>query len=210
MLRALEKYDIFTEVDEELYEHNARSIALCTEPLNRNLLPMALRILPGIARLPDFLETILYRNPGDNPSDRTLFSYSNNTDLDFFEWLAERPEQLAAFNKSMSASIAMERASSEKGFADMYPFQSELGADVASDDEVVLVDIGGGYGQVLEDIRTHLPELKGRMVLEDLPKTVEKAVSLPNVDIVPYNFFTTEQPVKGKILFHAVHIRHID
>ena len=98
----------------------------------------------------------------------------------------------------MAASISLERAGSEKGFADLYPFESELGGDPSSSDEVVLVDVGGGYGQVLEDIRKYQPAMKGKMVLEDLPETVKGAIKLENVDVMPYNFFTTTQPVKGQ------------
>ena len=109
-----------------------------------------------------------------------------------------RPAQLNAFNASMAASTSTERAGSKNGFADLYPFESELGGSLSSSDEVVLVDVGGGYGQVLEDIRQHLPGMKGTMVLEDLPETVKGAIKLENVEVVPYNFFTTIQPVRGQ------------
>jgi hypothetical protein len=72
----------------------------------------------------------------------------------------------------------------------------------------VLVDVGGGYGQVLEDIQKYVPGLVGKMVLEDLPETVEAHVPLENVEIVPYNFITTEQPVKGARAYLLRHILH--
>ncbi|EMC93682.1 hypothetical protein BAUCODRAFT_114210 [Baudoinia panamericana UAMH 10762] len=205
LMRALVTYGIFSEAGEETYEHNVLSHALSIYPLNRNLMPMAQRVLPGIARLPDYLESISYRNPGDDPSDKTMFSFANNTDMEHFQWLQQRPAQLKAFNESMAATIAVERAYYKKGFADLFPFEQELGGS-AEVDEVVLVDCGGGYGHVLDDIRKHIPTLTGRMALEDLPKTVENAMKLENVDIVPYNFFTTEQPIKGA---RAYMFRHV-
>ena len=150
-----------------------------------------------MSKLPEYLESVSYRNPGDDPSDPSLFQYSNNTPLEFFQWLQTQPEKLALFHKRMANSVTLERASQKAGFASIFPFESELGKDLASPDEVVLVDIGGGYGQALQDIRTYLPELKGRMVLEDLEATVKGHLPLENVDIVPYNFFESEQPVKG-------------
>jgi hypothetical protein len=152
-------------------------------------------VLPGIAKLPEYLASISYRNPGADPSDKSLFQFTNNTDLKFFQWMQVNPKQLAAFNASMAKSVATERASTVKGFADIYPFQSVLGG--GPQDEVVLVDVGGGHGQALEDIRKHLPGVKGKMVLEDLPETVKDAIPLDNVEVVPYDFFIAPQPVKG-------------
>lgn len=158
-----------------------------------------MRVLPGIAKLPEYLESISFRNPGDDPYDKTLFSYTNDTDLNFFQWLQQRPKQHAAFNASMAASVALERASSPHGFADLYPFERELGASVSSADEVVLVDVGGGYGHVLEDVKKHIPQLKGRMVLQDLPETIQSAKLADGVEAVAYDFFAEEQPVHGKM-----------
>jgi hypothetical protein len=91
---------------------------------------------------------------------------------------------------------------------DIYPFKS-LGEGLSTPDEIVLVDVGGGRGQVLEDIRTHVPDLAGKkMVLEDLPKTVEDHVPLENVEFVPYDFLTAEQPVKGARGYLLRHILH--
>jgi demethylsterigmatocystin 6-O-methyltransferase len=95
----------------------------------------------------------------------------------------------------MVNSVSTEWATTGKGFAGMYPFESEVGG--ASREEVVLVNVGGGYGQVLQDVRKHVPRLKGKMVLEDLPETVKAAPPIEGVEIVPYGFFTQEQPVKG-------------
>lgn len=102
---------------------------------------------------------------------------------------------LAKFNASMAQSIDTERAaSSGKTLLDIYPFERDL-ADAAPD-ETLVVDAGGGYGHLLREMRKQWPQLKGKMVLEDLPETVKGAVT-ENVEIQPYDFFKQEQPVKG-------------
>jgi hypothetical protein len=207
MMRALTLYGIFTEVEEETYEHSALSLKLATPPLSLNALPLAARTLSSISKLPEYLVKTSYRNPGDDPLAKSLFQYSNNTDLEFFQWLQTQPAALKTFNASMAKSVATERARAGIGFVDIYPFKI-LGERLSSPDEIVLVDVGGGQGQVLEDIRTHVPELTGRMVLEDLPKTVEAHVTLENVEFVPYNFLTAEQPVKGARAYLLRHILH--
>jgi demethylsterigmatocystin 6-O-methyltransferase len=135
-----------------------------------------------------------------------LFSYTNNTDLNFFQWLQQRPEQHAAFNASMAASVAVERAHSPHGFADLYPFESEIGPQIASAEEVAIVDVGGGYGHVLEDVKRHIPGLKGRLIVQDLPETVAKAKLSDGIEAVAYDFFADQQPIKGGS--KTVQIRH--
>jgi hypothetical protein len=39
-MRAMIRYGVFSEVGEDVYEHNALSTALSTDPLQSNLLPM--------------------------------------------------------------------------------------------------------------------------------------------------------------------------
>ena len=208
MLRALTLYGIFTEVEEETYEHSSLSLKLSTPPLSLNALPLAARNLSGMSKLPEYLVKTSYRNPGDDPSAKSLFQYSNNTDLEFFQWLQTQPAALKTFNTSMAKSVATERARAGKGLVDIYPFKS-LGEGLSSPDEIVLVDVGGGQRQVLEDIRMHVPELNGKkMVLKDLPKTVEDHVPLEDVDFVPYDFLTVEQPVKGARAYLLRHILH--
>jgi len=206
-MRALITYGIFNEIEEEVYEHTALSLKLTTPPMSLSALPLAARTLTGIARLPEYLAKTSYRNPGDDPSStQSLFQFTNNTQLEFFEWMQTQPGPLAAFNASMAHSIAMERARTGKGFADLYPFETL--AKSHTSDEVVLVDIGGGVGQVLEDIRKHVPRLVGKMILEDLPKTVSAHVPLENVEFVDYNFLTTEQPIKGARAYLLRHVLH--
>jgi hypothetical protein len=163
-----------------------------------NIVNRALRVLPGISKLPEYLQSIDFRNPGDRADDKTLFSYTNNTDLNFFQWLQQRPEQHTAFNASMAASVALERAHSPHGFADLWPFEAEIGASITSPEDVAIVDIGGGYGHVLEDVKRHVPGLKGRMVLQDLPETIDKAKLSDGIEAMAYDFFADQQPVAGK------------
>jgi hypothetical protein len=201
-------YGIFTEVEEEIYKHSPLSLKLATPPLSLNVLPLAARNLSGMSKLPEYLANTSYRNPGDDPSAKSLFRYSNNTDLEFFQSLQTKPAALKTFNTSMAKSVVTERARAGKGLVDIYPFKT-LGEALSSPDETVFVDVGGGQGQVLQDIRTHVPELAcKKMVLEDLPKTVEDHLPQKNVDFVPYDFLTAEQPVNGARAYLLRHILH--
>ena len=61
----------------------------------------------------------------------------------------------------------------------------------------LFVDVGGGTGQQCVAMRERWPELKGKVVLQDLPSVVN-GVQLPEgIDVMAYDFFT-KQPVTGK------------
>ena len=65
-------------------------------------------------------------------------------------------------------------------------------------DRPLIVDVAGGYGQDLVNFRRTHPDVKGRMILEELQETLG-ALKVPPLDVqcVPYNFFTP-QPIRGK------------
>ncbi|KAH6672060.1 S-adenosyl-L-methionine-dependent methyltransferase [Halenospora varia] len=220
IMRALTLYDVFHETEPEIYLHSRLSTLMTspTSPLSHNALLLASRALNTLDKLPEYLALINYRNPGDNteisnPKAKSLFQYAENTDLEFFEWM-QAPEQeqfLNGFNESMASSVASERREG-KGFADFWPFAS-LASDQTvnsqDEEEVLIVDVGGGLGHVLKDIQDHVPELKGRkMVLEDLPKTLTNHLPLTNTSIIPYNFLTTPQPIIGAKVYILRHVLH--
>lgn len=112
--------------------------------------------------------------------------------------------ELNKFNQTMSLSLDARHYHKRTHFLDLYPFEAEL--KDASPEEVAVVDVGGGYGHLLREVRKHLPQMMGKLVLEDLAETVEGAggvVPTENVDVQPYNFFTQEQPVIG--MFASIH-----
>ena len=156
-----------------------------------------------MSKMPDYLETVTqYRNPGDSHTDVDLFQFGRNTNLKFFEWLKDDPGLRMHFEKVMDNLNAFYRLGEPMGLAGMYPFEHELGCDTV-DGEVVLVDVGGGRGQILVDVHKHLPNLKGRLVLEDLPVTFTDFEAPPGIELLPCSFFEP-QPIIGMCPTHAV------
>jgi hypothetical protein len=150
--------------------------------------------LAGVVKIPEYIASISYRNPGENPSDKTYFQYSNNTDLSFFQFMQSSPVQLAHFQKTMAAGLAVERQWNKDGFASIYPFLELCRArEDALPDNPVIVEVGGGHGHVIKHLRTTLPGFTGRMVVEDLPAVIEGAPRQDEVENVPYNFFTEKR-----------------
>ncbi|ROW06975.1 hypothetical protein VMCG_04042 [Cytospora schulzeri] len=88
-----------------------------------------------------------------------------------------------------------------------FPFGEELGKLDIKDDEIAIVDIAGGQGHIMMDIRARYPELKGRIIVQDLPAVLDTVPGGPpkGIEFMPYNMFTP-QPV---INAHAYYMRHI-
>lgn len=80
-----------------------------------------------------------------------------------------------------------------------YPFGDELNNGPNEDDEVSIVDVGGGRGQSLEAIKHDYPHLKGRLVLQDLPDVIEDAKTngLPSFIGPRVGSFFEPQAIKG-------------
>lgn len=83
---------------------------------------------------------------------------------------------------------------------DRYPVETQLSdAYDESENVVLLVDVGGGKGHVLQEFVTQRGRRKNRLIVQDLPVALGPTETLQPLDIeaMPYDFFTP-QPVKGK------------
>ena len=59
-----------------------------------------------------------------------------------------------------------------------------------------LVDVGGGYGHQCTEVLKKYPTLHGRLVLEDLPQTIDSLPPIDGVKALTQDFFE-EQAIKG-------------
>jgi hypothetical protein len=143
-------------------------------------------------KLPEYLQRTAYGTKPDPDGFSTPFQYGLNTKLGFFDWLKTKPENLTNFN------LAMVSFHDKPEAIDAYPFTAELSLDSpsAEGDEVLLVDVGGGRGHVVEAIRKRLPEMKGRMVVQDLQETIDEIQDPKGFEPMAHDFFTP-QPIKG-------------
>ena len=69
---------------------------------------------------------------------------------------------------------------------------------IVSEGGVAIVDVGGGMGHDLVELKEKHPELPGRFILQDLPQVIEQ-IPQPleeGIEATVHDFYT-EQPVKG-------------
>jgi hypothetical protein len=92
--------------------------------------------------------------------------------------------------------------------AAMFPFQ-ELLQTGNSTDRPLMVDIGGGRGLALLEIRKAYPSLQGELILQDQSYVVENIApeDLPGVTKMAHDFFQ-EQPVKNAQMYYIRRVMH--
>ena len=197
IMRALLCIGIFDEVGEETYTHN-----LLSRPLMN---PAARAMVRGMAettdimpKLPDYLASLDYRNPNDRHN--SFFGFAHQTDLNMYEWLQAHPEQMKIFNDFQTANAQLNEGGVRRILESLLVSGDDLGTNAGQseqdNDKVLFVDIGGGRGEALRKFRRNHPELRGRVIIEDLPKVIEGQEVEEGVEAIAHDFFTP-QPVTG-------------
>ena len=139
-------------------------------------------------KIPEYLAANGYQNPEDGANG--AFQYAFDTKLRMFDWLKQRPKELEDFNIFMSAH----RAGRPLWFT-FFPVEKSLFEDLQSSE--LLVDVGGGFGHDLFAFRAAYPDHPGRLILQDLPETIEGVSKTDSgVELMSHDFFTP-QPIKG-------------
>lgn len=146
---------------------------------------------PPMLRNHEFLARNNWKNTmtlTDNPYTHV----HNCTGQTMFDYISQFPERLSRLNDAM---MAQDSALVVHG---LYPFTQELGP-LARDDGVTIVDVGGGRGHILRQIRETEPDLKGRFILQDRPIVIEengRELEPHGIEPMAHDFFQP-QPVKG-------------
>ena len=144
-----------------------------------------------MTRLHEFLRNDGFKSPTSLTNNPYTFGHDTKG-KDVWEHIDSDPDRARTFNYAMEAQTQASLPT-----VGIYPFESELAKLVEGDDNVVLVDVGGGKGQASKMIRQGCPGLKGRFVLQDRPEVIANITNeLPGIEKMSHDFFE-EQPVKG-------------
>lgn len=124
----------------------------------------------------------------------------SRTELPMWEYRDQDEDCKRVFDSGMRSEIVAGLSTGKS--SGPFEFGIELG-NQATDDGVTILDLGGGRGQALEQIRADHPELRGRFVLLDLKPVIDKAIDigLPSwIEPVVGSFFES-LPIRGTLHF---------
>ncbi|KAG8528780.1 uncharacterized protein KY384_006468 [Bacidia gigantensis] len=158
---------------------------------------------PTGAKLMEYLhETKVHQFPKDD--EISAFQYAHGKKL--WEYFDAVPEQRKYFDDYM----AVRRVGLVKWFQ-TYPMAEILCPAAKRDANAALfVDVGGNWGHEVESFHEAYPDAPGRLILQDLPQTIEK-VRRENppkdVECMEYDFFQP-QPIKGARAYYFRNICH--
>lgn len=138
--------------------------------------------------MPEYLKENGYQNPTDET--KTAFQKSWDTNLAPYQWMAQHVDQLDHFNAYMS-----HRRKIDVSWLSIYPVR-EVTQGLADPEKPLYVNVGGGIGHQCAQFRETYPDIPGRVILQDLPATVERALPTPGVENTAHDFFDP-QPIKG-------------
>ncbi|OAL03100.1 S-adenosyl-L-methionine-dependent methyltransferase [Phaeosphaeriaceae sp. SRC1lsM3a] len=155
-------------------------------------------------KVPSFLDSISHRNPAD--IDNGPFQHANNMpNKSLYTYFGEN----SGMGQRFGGMIQMYNAGKPFFWEDgWYPFKERLvEGGPKSDEDVLLIDIGGGDAGDLGILRRTLgPEVKGRLILQELKHIVD------NADQDGYEAqigdWNQVQPVKGARAYMLQHILH--
>jgi hypothetical protein len=152
------------------------------------------------AKLFDYFESNGYKNPED--AYDAPFQLAYNTKDHYFEWLNQNPTIQETFNSVMTQSQQYRGAD----WFEIYPVQEKL---QVSPDRVLLVDIGGGVGHDITAFKKRFPDLRGKLVLQDLPQVIDTIKEpLPEgITAIGNNMFEP-QPISGAKAYYLRTVLH--
>lgn len=202
---------VFEETAPDVYAHTKESLQLLDENYTAYYeLIVDEMFQRTLMRYPEYYSTRPHEDPRDpryNP-----FAWANDMDGSlWFEVLNKDPILYAKFVKGMKGKWGAWPTT------ELYPFDTELevlSRTAVEEDGVFIVDVGGSHGFTMKEIRETFPDLKGKIVVQDIPSVIE---SIPpdvltlykDLDIEPeIHDFWMEQPVKEAKVYWLRRIMH--
>lgn len=125
----------------------------------------------------------------ENVTDTPL-QKGHNTDLPAFIWVQTKPESFAHFNQFMAGQhMGMSQ------WHEVYPVEEKTKG--LEPEQVFFVDVGGGIGHQSIALREKYPDLKNRIIVQDIPATLAQAIPHAGVETLEQDFFEP-QAITGK------------
>jgi len=201
-LRVLAADRMVKETGPSEYALNGFSTLLTQEIYQGMLLDCFDTCLLPIAAMPEFLQKTGYKNPINK--DDSAWKFALKTPLPYFEYLAQpgNEARLRNFNNHMTAKneIYVQR------WFEVVPVHEVLRQPL-SPNAPRIVDVGGNVGHDLIALREAYPDLKGKLILQDLAGPIAQAKLPTGIEKMDASFFEP-QPVKEASAYYFHQVLH--
>jgi hypothetical protein len=161
--------------------------------------------LKSVWSMPEYFKSNGYKLPQNAVTGP--FQYAFDTPLVTYSYWATKPEVADNFNTFMAGKLIATKTG--QSWEESYPVKEVIidGFDEKIGD-AVFVDIAGGRGHEVAQLKAKYPNAPGRFVLEDLPSVIDDIKELDSsIERIKYDFFTP-QPVKGARAYFMGNILH--
>lgn len=200
LMRHMASMGTVAELGPDTFAHTKFSRYLLTDAATACLTFM--RYFQSVTtKAPEYLAQHNYVSP-TSPQKAPYVWANGLTDTTFFGHLSQEPKYGPAFAGMMRAESEGKPTWSD---GQLYPVKEKL-TDVEDSNGALVVDIGAGNGQDLEWFHKNHPDMKGRLILQDLPYITD-SVKLDGIEAMAHNFYD-EQPVKGAQVYILHQIIH--
>ncbi|OCL05271.1 S-adenosyl-L-methionine-dependent methyltransferase [Glonium stellatum] len=200
IIRILCGMSLFKEISQDTFERTPAADAYVTGSPLVEVVIMMTSDLETLSKAPSYFEENGFTSPRD--AYNGPFQYALGTKLTYFDWLPSKPR----LQQAVSAVMAFARSNRGEDWLDFFPVSSKLRVDSPSDP--LIVDIGGGLGQVLRAFKHKYPDLPGKLILQDLPVVIDSVQDLPaGIEAMPHDFFA-QQPIRGARAYYLRAILH--
>ncbi|KAF2117897.1 O-methyltransferase-domain-containing protein [Lophiotrema nucula] len=147
----------------------------------------------SVSKMPEYFAENGYQVADD--VEKGVYAYARG--MPFLRYMGQTPAAAQEFNLFMSATRAGKRF-----WADTFPIEK---LKVNSEEDVLLVDMGGGNGHDLVDFsaRQESLQLKGKLVLQELPRVIAQVPDdLKNLfNLQDHDFFTPQKEVHARVYY---------
>ena len=146
--------------------------------------------MPTAARMPEYLRDHMYQHPNSN--QETAFAHVFGQD--FWAHLNADPAGLTNFNTYMET-----RRHNQPAWFEAYPVKDNLLSGFnGSQNGILLIQVGGGLGHDLVNLKSRLPKSSGRILLQEQEDVISNlSAPLKGIECMVHDIFKP-QPIKGK------------
>nr|ANM86610.1 putative O-methyltransferase [Cladonia uncialis subsp. uncialis]AUW30806.1 putative O-methyltransferase [Cladonia uncialis subsp. uncialis] len=198
LLRYISSVGMVTETQQDVYKANNVTTNLAVKGNQAGINHCFETIGPQYQEMPTFLRKINYQNVSD--PHHSVFQDAWKTNLGAFDWFQYHPENLEYFNQYMAS-----RREGAETWLSVYPIEEET--RLWDPEAAVFINMGGGIGHQCAEFKARYPKVAGRVILQDLPHSIDRALQTPGVENMTHNFFEP-QPIKGAKFYFLRGVLH--